>query len=382
MIGSFYYIQLQLQTVATQSQDEDALDSLGDFPEAIEEGYENLLKRIGTNVRPKEIEAFKVLIRWVAFSKRDLSLNEARSLVQLKTQYSTYNPRAPIIGKLASILAISDVLEPVNMGPMDDRPTLHRSYTSLHDFLEEDDEEEENLSENTSEVNKDTQRLTNIAHDKGAVELLAENGEATISMKVDIKDWFRKATRTSKLVTNPVDAKIDLSLTCLNVLSSIDQDPMFEKQKPLHNYAKLFWLEHLKEVNLGEISNEQMSSIMEKLVDVFTVPGTACHHFETVPSKIYLKFHLSTDEDRLGRELIITWCKKVLESTVKLRPRTREWIEAVIERPERILDNLAKEHVIKFCRSENNDTLPSEFSAAFFSAITVRGSLILSRNAS
>ena len=69
LIGSFYYIQLALQTVATSSQDEDALDSLDALPPAIEEGYEKLLQRIARDVRPKEIEAFKVIIRWVAFSK-------------------------------------------------------------------------------------------------------------------------------------------------------------------------------------------------------------------------------------------------------------------------------------------------------------------------
>ena len=130
--GSFYYIQLALQTVAASSQDEDALDSLDTFPEAIEEGYEKLLQRIGRDIRQKEIEAFKVLIRWVAYSKRDLSLNEARSLVQQKTQYSNYNPRLPINGKLASILALSDVAEPYNMGPVGERPILHRSQTSHH----------------------------------------------------------------------------------------------------------------------------------------------------------------------------------------------------------------------------------------------------------
>ena len=123
---------------------------------------------------------------------------------------------------------------------------------------------------------------------------------------------------------------------------------MFEKQKPLQDYATQFWLEHLRDVDLEDVSREQISTIVEKIVDVFTVPDTACNHFGKLPSKIYLEFSPHHNADLPGRELVITWCRKALEFVGKLRSRTCEWIEAIIARPEKILEQLAREHVVNF----------------------------------
>ena len=348
------------------------------MPEAIEEGYEALLERIGRGIRPKEIEAFKVLIRWVAFSKRDLSLNEARSLIQQKTQYSNYNPRMPIKGKLASILALSDVAESDNMGFMSERPILHRSHTSHHDFLEDEDEDEGEEPIQTSKDTVDEHHLSTETNENDN-HPLADNAEATISMKEDIREWLRQSTRTSKLITKPMEANVDLCLTCLTVLSSTGQDPMFEKWKPLHDYATQFWLEHLRDVGPEDVSREQVTMIVEKIVDVFTVPDTAYNHFGKSPVKAYSEFGPSSNEGSPGKELIITWCRKAKTSGGSLRPRTREWIEAVIERPERILEQLAREHVAYFYRSAEEDMILTAFIAAFYSVITVRESCL--RNA-
>ena len=360
------------------------MDSLDTLPEAIEEGYEKLLQRIGRDVRPKEIEAFKVLIRWFAFSKRDLSLNEARSLVQLKSQYSNYNPRPPITGKLASILALSDVADPDELGFTSERPILHRSHTSHHAFLEDEEEEGEGEEEQPYDTPKDQVVDPHHAAEsppKNDNVQLPDNGEATISMKADIREWFRKATRTSKLITKPMEANIDLCLTCLTILSSTNQDPTFEKQKPLQDYATQFWLEHLREIDLDIVSREQVSSIMEKITDVFTIPDTACNHFAKLPNRVYLEFSSQQNGNAPGRELVIAWCTKTMELMNKLRPQTQQWIEAVIARPEKILEQLAREHVTSLYRSADRDTVMANFAAAFFSVITVRGPPSLAHSA-
>ena len=99
-----------------------------------------------------------------------------------------YNPRPPVTGRLASILALSDVAEPDHIDSLGDRPTLHRSYTSHHEFLEdEDDNEEEEWPLDTPKSSADHSH--HVAEVKREDENISppENVDAKISMKADMR---------------------------------------------------------------------------------------------------------------------------------------------------------------------------------------------------
>ena len=99
--SDFTYVNCRLQEIASYTQPKDIRDLLARPSPSFHKILKVWLARIERRITSeKEMESVKVMLCWVAFAKRDLTLQEIRSVISLKTGYGLeYNVREEINDK-------------------------------------------------------------------------------------------------------------------------------------------------------------------------------------------------------------------------------------------------------------------------------------------
>lgn len=92
--GMFLYVDLMLKELTTKTQRAAVLAALESPPGGLVELFDQVVARIASNITAEETEILKVLLCWVTFAERPLSLSEANSLISIKTGYEEFSVKS------------------------------------------------------------------------------------------------------------------------------------------------------------------------------------------------------------------------------------------------------------------------------------------------
>ena len=103
---NFAYVRFALQEIGQQTQDDDALDQLGQLPQEFGSLIQRQIARMGKDLRPQKAESLRFLFHWVAHTRRSLSVEEARAVVLLKTTYRDFSVETEIQARCVGIIIL------------------------------------------------------------------------------------------------------------------------------------------------------------------------------------------------------------------------------------------------------------------------------------
>ena len=358
---NFAYVRFALQEIGQQTQDDDALDQLGQLPQEFGSLIQRQIARVGKDLRPQKAESLRFLFHWVAHTRRPLSVEEARAIILLKTTYRDFSVETEIQARCAGIIVLrkfGEELEFENISAELEEPLL----SSNDDFMNEPEdvlsaESPENAAATSGA--RDSETISSafaVETDSQADPVMASTAPSseiayiTLNMEESIVDYFHAASRpTSGLITNSSDAKFDIVITVMDVLCVVDQGGLHKKQEPLEEYAVTFWIEHLQNLDIGTCSATQITQVIERLNNIFENPGRASLLFEAHSSELYSGFNATIDPNKPVSSLIVHWC---LEAQKLALPQLlMDWISTTIRNPTGIPGNLAREHFRHWLKS-------------------------------
>jgi hypothetical protein len=138
--------------------------------------------------------------------------------------------------------------------------------------------------------------------------------------------------------------------TICSIFMSLKDNPEIQSEKDLLTYGAQFWKAHLREIDIGVLSSDEVKVVIENLYVILDNKNNAmkkiqlwCFEFSSTPS---IFGHTAEDADEtLG--VIQKWAERAirLPSTGGQFSTIQEWFRPLVQNPSRIYIGNARSHI-------------------------------------
>ena len=400
--GGFGLAALQLELIEDINQPEDIPSALENLPEGYKAALEDSLRQISHGIQSKkESESNKLLFYWIAQAYIGLTISQLRTIVSVKGIYENFDVRQNVDRLCASVLEVCDPPNSDDGEDDDEDEDEDESGDGSSDTTNDWEDESESDASETSQTSNSKSSTSDESEDT------EEDDDQTIGFRTkayaDIfcdDDWTIKNYNVSNLVEHPFQAKFDICITIMKIITMSPTDADYEKTRVLEEYCVTYFMDHFFELKLDDktyISSQKVSptlsqsvAMIEALYDVFMKPECTSNAIEGWDEEIYSDIMSieqadeATGEDKKtlpevsnsatsqsddpstpqGEYLaaILIWLRSceyfsdAKASQSALKPDTLTWVNAILKQPTELLKPLAKEHVAHwFAKLDTNE---------------------------
>ncbi|CAG8426824.1 unnamed protein product [Penicillium salamii] len=221
------------------------------------------IEQLNETLSDDDISDLNILLTWVVFSIRDLTLEELESVLTLKTGEASLRPLAEkITDQYSSLFTIKGEPHPITkVIPITSRVTLVSD--SIERFLR---------TKNESESIEDSQEL-NLSGDVSEAEVrivrrfLESVCDPRLFGKFGFDEFFQRKLKgkTARVGLDIETAHLRILATCLQALRSQDS-----RHLAFNRYAAVFFAEHLKQADPSLTQPQHKTALGPQLVSLFT----------------------------------------------------------------------------------------------------------------
>ncbi|EXJ75437.1 uncharacterized protein A1O5_02133 [Cladophialophora psammophila CBS 110553] len=252
-------------------------------------------------------KSLEKLFAWCTYAKQPLRVDQLEHLWALDTSSDKFDVRSEIEGKSSSLLYTKKTA--------DNRPTLYGDT--------------------------DTMPMVNIEH------------EYVFFRQAAFKEYLE--TNKNKMIEDPIQERVNIFVTLCEILcgqNAVGDSP----RQSFREYATVSLMEHFRDIDIRQTSPKQSADVVEALSRVLSNDNNVCAVFEAVldrQGRDYVEFDLydTFRPDTMFRRweragTLLVWAKKLhFYEEEELSFRAREWVEASIKAPQKMLETLGRGHL-------------------------------------
>lgn len=278
------------------------------MPNSLEALYHLMLSECQKSRTPKQYETLRTLFAMLAFSKRQLTLDEASDLVKLTDPDGTFDIEDEVIGRSARILDLG--------GDRED---------------DDENDEEQNAQEDDH------------GSDGSPADVLVESGKTPLTFQErSLREYFRAINIEEHGLRTPA-AHAHLIITELLVNLLCDESNANSGKNPrLQNYAACFWEHHFVEISPDDQSDERVVRVLSCLRRIVINANNVANALETQ----HAPYHDALEKETSFLTILPAWTQRA--RTLKEPPADlamKEWLDDFMDSPTKILLALARGHI-------------------------------------
>lgn len=264
--GDFVNVALLLHEISRKQRPGEIRDILSRSGGNRSDTIVRKIDQLNETLSDEDISDLNILLTWVVFSIRDLTLEELEAVLTLKTGESSLRPLAEkITDQYSSLFTIKGEPHPITkIIPTTSRVTLVSD--SIEAFLRT--KSEKDAAENSEELS--------LTGDVSEVEVrivrrfLESVCDPRLFGKFGFDEFFQRKLKgkTARVGIDIETAHLRILATCLEVIRSQNSPEL----SPLFRYAAVFFPEHLKQADPSLTQPQHKSALGPQLVSLFTDP--------------------------------------------------------------------------------------------------------------
>lgn len=262
--GDFVNVALLLHEISGKQRPGEIRDILSRSGGNRSDTIVRKIEQLNETLSDDDISDLNILLTWVVFSIRDLTLEELEAVLTLKTGESSLRPLAEkITDQYSSLFTIKGEPHPITkIIPPSSRVTLVSD--SIEGFLRT--KSENDAAESSQELS--------LTGDVSEVEVrivrrfLESVCDPRLFGKFGFDEFFQRKLkgRTARVGVDIENAHLRILATCLEVIRSQDSPEL----APLVRYASVFFPEHLKQADPSLTQPQHKSALGPQFVSLFT----------------------------------------------------------------------------------------------------------------
>lgn len=330
------YIEHMLRRLSAIGRESTVLKDIeGSIPHSLEDLYKVMLAECQKGRTEEHHKTLKTLFAALSFSKRDLTLDEAKDLIRLIDPDLTFDIEDEIVGRSARILELA------------------REWDENEDVEDELDNSSGNMEDETY---VDT-------------EVLDESGRMPLSFQErSMREYFRSINvEEDGLRTSSSEAHLMIFQLLVQLLCDGTATAIGSRGINFQNYASHFWLHHFCEIDIDTTSDEECEKVLTGLHRIFTNDGGAASAFEAWSPPDYV-----TLQKELGFvDKLQSWLHKA-DQTAGIDAVVKAWAATIHEEPNKGFVSLGRAHIENLFQASTPHTAHSCFQFAK-SALLVAG---------
>ncbi|OQV10292.1 hypothetical protein CLAIMM_14312 [Cladophialophora immunda] len=267
-------------------------------------------------------KSLEKLFAWCTYAKQPLRVDQLQLLWALDTSSDKFDVKMEIEGKSSSLLYTKKTAE--------NRPT---SYSDT-----------------------EIMPMANVEH------------EYVFFRQAAFKEYLEG--NKNNMIGNPVQERVNIFITLCEILCGQNAIGHSSRQS-FREYATVTFVEHFKDIDIRQTTPKQSADVVEALSRVLTNDNNVCAVFEEVMDRLgrdYVEFDLydTFRPDTIfgswkRANKLLVWAKKLhFYEEEELSSRARDWVEASIKAPQKMLETLGHGHLENWARAvtEQDATVP------------------------
>ncbi|KAF4418032.1 Vegetative incompatibility protein HET-E-1 [Fusarium austroafricanum] len=338
-----------LQYLDSKGLERPAMRALEEIPEDLTQFYSNVLKACSDNLKEQEKSSLELILAWMTFAERPITLEEAYSLLELKFG-RRIDLEMEIAGRCSSILDMSSTLTwEERMQEMKQKAVFQK-----------DPSVEAPFSDGTGEAPESKYQPDS--------SLLIHFQASTL------RDYMRtaNASSSSSLQTSSLLAHVEIFTTCAEVLCGTGSSDI---AKALEKYAASYWMAHF--VQIIDIATSK-----DKTSETYTIDATD----DLVINIIRCFSHICSNKNDTVKKLLLyeagtcyddfnsggipyaikLWAQRALDfSQGMLEDEVKLWAQRAIEDPAHVLQPLTRGHIAHWFTEVHEDRASRAFKLAW-----------------
>jgi hypothetical protein len=218
-------------------------------------------------------------------------------------------------------------------------------YTTRDSNPEDEVQQQETPSLNDKATPEATQSPDN---NSSGIITLSESKHEYVSFRQPACSEYLE-TPGNEMIGQPTDAKVYIFLGLCSILC--DRDPIHSRSREaLQEYATSNLVQHLKDIDIKATSPQQGRDVVGALSRVMTNENDVALVFEKVTSPLDFDLYDSFSTPRPNSSetagVLLAWAKKMsFHEEEQLSHNARDWVDATIQDPGKILEHLARGHL-------------------------------------
>ncbi|CAG8978789.1 hypothetical protein HYALB_00011054 [Hymenoscyphus albidus] len=282
------------------------------LPHGLKDLYSLMLTECQSSITAEQCRIAKELFAWMAYSKRTLTREEAAQLC------------ASTAGK--DDFDVEDLVDEIN----------GRSARILEfNRSQEDDEDLEERADDKTETN-----------DTEEPGFHMESGETPLDFQErPLREYFRVVkTEKNGLRTQPSTAHLAIFETCGSLLLKNESEMEVEKRPKLLEYVAKYFPDHLEEIDINSISDDEAYRVVVVLYKILTNFNNFARVIESFGTLLYSE--MASNGDGSWIDVVKQWAGRAisLDENV-LGTEVAQWAKEIIT-SEQLLMSLARGHVL------------------------------------
>ncbi|KAM0715393.1 hypothetical protein Q7P37_008891 [Cladosporium fusiforme] len=328
------YVEHMLRRLSAIGRESTVLKDIeASVPDSLEALYGVMLAECQKGRTDDHYNTLKTMFAALAFSKRDLTLDEAKDLVHLVDPDGAFDIEDEIVGRSARILELA------------------------REWDESEAADEEDCNSNAED------------DDLTGTEDLDQSGRTPLSFQErSMREYFRSINvGEDGLRTSPSRAHLAIFQLLVQLLCDTPADANGERGIKLQDYASHYWLHHFCEISIDTITDEEFNRALAGFHRIVSNVGGVTLAFETWNASDYVA---------LGKELrfhdkLQSWFRKAGEVS-SLDAVVKDWASSHVEEPNKAFLSLGRAHVEDLFKTSTEKAALSCFNFAK-SALLVAG---------
>lgn len=286
------------------------------LPKSLEELYKLMLEECQKGRTQQHYQTLRTLFATLAFSERNLTLDEATDLVHLVEPDGSFDIEDELVGRSARILELG---------------------------REQDDEE--------NALDEDEHATASSDDDATRKEIEEGTGKTPLSFQErSLREYFRSMNVNERgLRTPPSEANAIVFALLVRILCDAPVETG-DKETKFQGYAAHFWLHHFCEINASEITDSLFDEALTGLHRILNKDGKAALAIETWGPQTYEKLDA---ELKLLPKLQL-WFSRATERA-DLDPAMKAWAAIHVEEPRKAFVSLARSHFKNLFATETSN---------------------------